>query len=69
MGRLLGRMSRCSLFLLPSLLFLPTLLLRRRVGSFLGYLRLLGPSLLARRRQRRGQVVTDADLVAWMEPQ
>jgi GT2 family glycosyltransferase len=46
-----------------------SLLLRRRVGSFLGYLRLLGPSLLARRRQRRGQVVTDADLVAWMEPQ
>jgi hypothetical protein len=42
---------------------------RRRVASFLGFLRLLGPMLVSRVRQRRRQVVADSELVAWMEPQ
>lgn len=46
-----------------------TVLVRRRVASFLGFVRLLVPMLASRARQRRGQVVTDRELVAWMEPQ
>jgi hypothetical protein len=46
-----------------------TVLVRRRIASFLGFLRLLGPMLVSRARQRRRQVVADHELVAWMEPQ
>lgn len=44
-------------------------LLRRRLGSLLGYLRLLPAMLVARRRNRRHQVVPDDELVAWAVPQ
>ena len=46
-----------------------TVVARRRLASFGGYLKLLVPALVARVRQRRRQVVLDRDLVAWMEPQ
>ncbi len=41
-------------------------LLRRRSRSFLAFLRLLPAMLVARARNRRQQVVDDADLVSWM---
>ena len=44
-------------------------LVGRRIGSFLGFLRLLGPMLVSRRSLRRRQVVADDDLIAWMEAQ
>ncbi len=48
----------------------PNLVLtRRRVRSFLAYLRLLPAMLVARRRNRRAQTVPDAELVAWAVPQ
>jgi hypothetical protein len=46
-----------------------TVLLRRRLRSYLAFLRLLPAMLVARRRNRRHQVVDDADLVAWAVPQ
>jgi hypothetical protein len=46
-----------------------TVLVRRRVSSFLAFLRLLGPMVMSRVRQRRRQVVADREIVAWMEPQ
>jgi GT2 family glycosyltransferase len=41
---------------------------RRRLGSFAGYLRLLPPTLAERRRVRRRATVPDADVLAWMQP-
>jgi N-acetylglucosaminyl-diphospho-decaprenol L-rhamnosyltransferase len=46
-----------------------TVLLRRRLGSYLAFLRLLPAMLVARRRNRRQQVVADAELVGWAVPQ
>ena len=46
-----------------------TVLLRRRTKSFLAFLRLLPAMLVARYRNRRRQVVDDADLVGWAVPQ
>jgi GT2 family glycosyltransferase len=46
-----------------------TVLLSRRVRSYLGVLRLLPVVLVARRRNRRAQVVDDAELVGWAVPQ
>ncbi len=45
----------------------PNLVLaRRRIRSFLGFLRLLPAMLVDRRRNRRRQEVSDGELVAWM---
>ena len=44
-------------------------LVRARVRSFLAYLRLLPALIRDRRRLRAGQVVPDAELVAWAVPQ
>jgi GT2 family glycosyltransferase len=41
---------------------------RRRLGSFASYLRLLPPTLAARRRVRRRATVPDEQLLAWMQP-
>ena len=38
---------------------------RRRVISFVGFLRLLGPMVADRRRLRRRQLVPDDDLARW----
>jgi GT2 family glycosyltransferase len=46
-----------------------TVLLRRRGRSYLAFLRLLPAMLVARRRNRRAQVVDDAELVGWAVPQ
>ena len=46
-----------------------TVLLRRRTKSFLAFLRLLPAMLVARFRNRRQQVVDDAELVGWAVPQ
>ena len=46
-----------------------TVLLRRRLRSFLAFLRLLPAMLAARRRNSRRQVVDDAELVRWAVPQ
>jgi len=46
-----------------------TVLLRRRLRSFLAFLRLLPAMLAARFRSRRKQVVDDAELVGWAVPQ
>lgn len=46
-----------------------TVLLRRRVRSYLAFLRLLPAMLVARRANRRRQVVDDDELVAWAVPQ
>jgi GT2 family glycosyltransferase len=43
-------------------------LVRRRVRSFLAFLRLLPPALVERARNRRRQTVPDAELVGWMVP-
>jgi N-acetylglucosaminyl-diphospho-decaprenol L-rhamnosyltransferase len=42
------------------------LVVRRRVISFVGFLRLLPAMLRTRRQLRRRQQVSDADLVAWL---
>jgi len=42
-----------------------TTIVRRRVGSFVGFLRLLGPMLSDRRALRRRQQVPDAELARW----
>ena len=44
-------------------------LFRRRTRSFLGYLALLPAMLVARFRNRRRQIVDDADLIGWAIPQ
>jgi hypothetical protein len=46
-----------------------TVLVRRRLRSYLAYLRLLPAMLVARRANRRRQVVPDEELVAWAVPQ
>jgi GT2 family glycosyltransferase len=46
-----------------------TVLLRRRLRSYLAFLRLLPAMLVARRRNRRAQVVDDDELVGWAVPQ
>jgi GT2 family glycosyltransferase len=46
-----------------------TVLVRRRLRSYLAYLRLLPAMLVARRANRRQQVVADDELVAWAVPQ
>ncbi len=46
-----------------------TVLFRRRLRSYLSFLRLLPAMLVARRRNRRVQVVDDAELVGWAVPQ
>jgi GT2 family glycosyltransferase len=46
-----------------------TVLLRRRLRSYLAFLRLLPAMLVARRRNRRHQVVADEELVGWAVPQ
>ena len=45
------------------------MLFRRRTRSFLGYLALLPAMLVARFRNRRRQIVDDADLIGWAIPQ
>ncbi|HEY8057795.1 MAG TPA: hypothetical protein VID94_03545, partial [Acidimicrobiales bacterium] len=44
-------------------------LLRRRTRSFFAYVALLPAMLIARVRNRRRQVVDDADLIGWAIPQ
>ena len=46
-----------------------TVLLRRRLRSFVAFLRLLPAMLVARCRNRRHQIVDDAELVGWAVPQ
>jgi len=46
-----------------------TVLVRRRVRSYLAFLRLLPAMLVARRRNRRAQVVPDDELMGWAVPQ
>ena len=46
-----------------------TVLVRRRLRSYLAFLRLLPAMLVARRRNRRAQVVADDELVGWAVPQ
>jgi GT2 family glycosyltransferase len=46
-----------------------TVLVRRRLRSYLAFLRLLPAMLVARRRNRRRQVVADEELVGWVVPQ
>jgi hypothetical protein len=44
-------------------------LVRRRVRSYLAFLRLLPRALVDRRRLRRRQIVRDDELMAWAVPQ
>ena len=46
-----------------------TVLVRRRLRSYLAYLRLLPAMLVARRANRRKQTVADDELVGWAVPQ